>query len=86
MKSSGKVGNGPMNKWLNFAGDPDHHLDTGIVCRIRHYWEIRKVVNGHKSAAASSHSFILIHQGLLLSWKIMKVKNFISNRFARCQD
>jgi len=31
-----------MNKWLNFAGDPDHHLDTGIVCRIRHYWEIRK--------------------------------------------
>jgi len=29
-------------------------MDTGIVFRIRHYWEIRKVVNGH--------SFILIRQ------------------------
>ena len=42
---SGKVGNGPLNKWLNFGGDPDHRLDTGIVYRIRRYWEIRKVVN-----------------------------------------
>ena len=23
MKFSGKVGNGPLNKWLNFGGDPD---------------------------------------------------------------
>jgi len=45
MKFSGKVGNGPLNKWLNFGGDPDHRLDTGIVFRIRHYWEIRKVVS-----------------------------------------
>jgi len=51
MKLSGKVGNGPVNKRLNFGDDPDHCLDTGIVFRIRHYWEIRKVVNGHKSAA-----------------------------------
>ena len=29
----------------------DHCLDTGIVFRIRDYWEIQKVVNGHKSAA-----------------------------------
>jgi len=50
MKFSGKVGNGPMNKRLNFDGDPDHCLDTGIIFLIRHYWEIRKVVNGHKSA------------------------------------
>jgi len=35
----------------NFGGDPAHRLDTGIVFRIRHYWEIRKVVNEHKSAA-----------------------------------
>ena len=55
MKFSGKVGNGPLNKWLNFGGDPDRHLDTGIVFRIRHYWEIRKMVNGH--------SFIPIRQG-----------------------
>jgi len=27
----GKVGSGLMNKWLNFGGDPDHCLDTGIV-------------------------------------------------------
>ena len=33
-----------------FGGDPAHRLDTGIVFRIRHYWEIRKVVNEHKSA------------------------------------
>jgi len=24
---SGKVGNEPMNKWLNFGGDPDDRLD-----------------------------------------------------------
>jgi len=29
----------------------DHRLDTEIVFRIRHYWEMRKVVNGHKSSA-----------------------------------
>ena len=34
----------PLNKRLNFGSDPDHRLDTGIVFRIRHYWEIRKVV------------------------------------------
>jgi len=26
-------------------------MDTGIVFWICHYWEIEKVVNGHKSAA-----------------------------------
>ena len=30
MKFSGKVDNGPMNKWLNFGGDPDHRPDTGL--------------------------------------------------------
>jgi len=54
MKISGKVDNGPVNKWSNFGGDPNHRLDAGIVFRIRHYWEIRKVANGH--------SFILIRQ------------------------
>ena len=54
MKLFGKVGNGPVNKWLNFGGDPDHRLDTGNVFRFRRYWEIRKVVNGD--------SFILIRQ------------------------
>ena len=29
-------------------------MDTGIVFRTRHYWEIQKVVNGH--------SFILFRQ------------------------
>jgi len=34
------------------GGDPDNHLDRGIVFRIHHYLEIWKVViNGHKSAA-----------------------------------
>jgi len=42
--------------------DPNHLLDEGFGFRIRHYWEIRKVINGHKSAAASSHSFTLIRQ------------------------
>jgi len=45
MKFSGKVGNGSLNKRLNFDGDPDRRLDTGIVFRIRHCWEIRKVVS-----------------------------------------
>ena len=30
MKFARKIGNGPMNKRLNFGGDPDHCLmDTG---------------------------------------------------------
>jgi len=36
------------------TGQSDQFLDTVIVFRIRQYWEIRKVVNGH--------SFILIRQ------------------------
>jgi len=50
MKFSEKVGNGPLNKWLNFAGDLDHRPDTGIVFRIRYYREIRKVATGRKFA------------------------------------
>jgi len=45
IKFSGKIGNGPMNEWLNFGGDPVHGLDIRIVFRIRHYWEIRKSVS-----------------------------------------
>jgi len=51
MKFLERVGNGAVNKGLNFGGDPDHRLDTWIVFRIRHYWEIRKVVDEHKYAA-----------------------------------
>jgi len=29
MKVSENVGNGPMNKRLNFGGDKDYRLDTG---------------------------------------------------------
>ena len=36
----------PMNEKLYFYGYPNLRLDTGIVFRIRHYWEIQKVVNG----------------------------------------
>ena len=31
MKFSGKVDNGPLNKHLNFGGDPDNRLDTGFI-------------------------------------------------------
>jgi len=29
MRFSGKVGNGPMNKRLNFGDDPDHGSESG---------------------------------------------------------
>ena len=59
MKFSENVGNRQMNKWLNFGGDRDHRLDTGIVFfRIRHYWEIQKVVSGHKLICCCIQSFI----------------------------
>jgi len=46
-----EAGRRPASK----ISDPDHRLDTsGIAFPIRHYWEIRKVVNGH--------SLILIRQ------------------------
>jgi len=51
VKFSVKVGSRSVNRLLNFSGNPDHRLDTAIVFWIRHYWEIREVVNGHKSAA-----------------------------------
>jgi len=52
VKCSEKVDNGPVNKMIKFrCDDLDHRLGTGIVFRIRHYWDIRKVVNRHKSAA-----------------------------------
>jgi len=59
MKLAGKVDNGPVNKWLNFSGDPDHRLDTGIVFRIRHYWEIRKVVSTDCAARRCSAVYAL---------------------------
>jgi len=31
-----------MNIWLNFGGDPDRRLDTGIVFRIRYNYDIGK--------------------------------------------
>ena len=49
-----KIGNEPMNNWLNFGGDPDHRLDTGIVFRIRHYWQIWKVVSTDCTARSCS--------------------------------
>ena len=67
MKFSGRVANGPVNKWLSFDGDPDHRLDTVTVFRIRHYWEIRKVVNGH--------SFILIrHMAALVRRALAEIR------------
>jgi len=57
MKFSERDGNGPMNKWLNFGGDPDRCPATGIVFRIRHYLKIQKVVNGHKAAGTISCSY-----------------------------
>jgi len=32
-----------IEETITFFGDPDHRLDTGIVFRIRHYCEMRKV-------------------------------------------
>jgi len=63
MKFSGKIGNWPVNKRLTFGGDPDYRLDTGIVFRIRHCWEIRKVVN--------AHSFTLIPQMAALVRRVL---------------
>jgi len=40
-----------VNKKLNFGDYPGQRLDIGIVFLIRRYWELRKVVNGHISAA-----------------------------------
>jgi len=60
MKFSGKVGNRPVNKLLNFGGDPCHRLDTGIVFRIRHYWEIRKMVSTDCAARRCSAGHALV--------------------------
>jgi len=53
MKFRGKVGNGPVNRWLNIGGD-GITVWAQVFFWIRHYWEIRKVAN--------RNSFILIRQ------------------------
>ena len=60
MTFSGKVGNGPVNKWLDFGGDPDHRLNTGVVFRIRHCCEIRKVVSTDCAARRCSAVHALV--------------------------
>ena len=59
MKFSEKVGNGPVNKRLNFGGDPDHesgygygsgrYRDTGKTC-----------LGGGKHCPSASSSFICL--------------------------
>jgi len=56
--------------WWQF-GSPSGY--TGIVFRIRHYWEILKVLYDIKSAAVCSHSFILIRQ--MAAVVIIKLEN-----------
>jgi len=63
----GALAMGQVNRWLNFGGSPFHHLDTGIVFWIRHYWEIWKV-----HPVIHSYWFAICQQWLLLSWKIPK--------------
>jgi len=62
MKFTGKVGNEQIV--LNFGGDPDHRLDTGIVFRIRHYWEIRKAVSTDCAARRCSAGHALAGIGI----------------------
>jgi len=74
MKVCGKVGYRTMSNGLNFGGDPDHRLDTGIAFRIRHCWEIRKVVStdcakrrysaGHALAGIAMATTTLRHRPL----------------------
>jgi len=35
MNFSGKLGNGQMNEWLNFGGDPDHGSGFRIATLVR---------------------------------------------------
>jgi len=58
MKFSGNVGNGPMNKRLNFGGEMNHCLDIGIVFRIRHYWEIRNQPTALRDAGVQGKHII----------------------------
>jgi len=52
MKFSGKVGNEwAIEQMIKFRWRSGSPLDTGTVFRIRYYWKMQKVVNGHKSAA-----------------------------------
>jgi len=47
MKFSGTVGNEQM---IKFDGNLDRRLDTGIIFRIHHCWEILKVASTNCTA------------------------------------
>ena len=57
MKFSGKVGNGPLSKRLNFGGDPDH--GSGIATLVR--------LGGgmHSPSVSSCTVTVLLHQVVL---------------------
>jgi len=57
MKFSGKVGNGPLNKRLNFGGDPDHGSGIATVVRLG--------VGTHSLSASSCTVTVLLHQVVL---------------------
>ena len=57
MKFSGKVGNGPLNKWLKFGNDPDLYCDTGNTC----------LGGDMHCVSASSLSFLFVHLSVYLN-------------------
>jgi len=68
MKFSEMVGNGPMNKWLNFGGDPDHGFGSRSVSR---HWQD---VPWRRCAcpSASSHYYYFVCLLVFLSTIIVR--------------
>ena len=55
MKFSGKVGNGPVNKWLNFVGDPDRRS----VWTVSRYTGKTCLGGGMHCSSASSCAYFI---------------------------
>ena len=55
MKFSGKVGDGHVNKWLTFVGDPDHGIRIATLVR-RALAEVCTVCASEFLTAISDHN------------------------------
>jgi len=81
MKFSGNVGNWPVNKQLNFGGNPDHGFGSRSVSR--HWQDVPW--RRYACPSASSHCYLFVCLLVFLSTVIVRVnKDFFGNLCLLC--
>jgi len=72
MKFPRKVRNGPMNKWLNYGGDPDHGSGSGS--HSRHWQDVPW--RGMHCPSASSYVIAILVSYCYCCWDSNKILDY----------